>query len=568
MTTDVASLAYDIDTTEVLKATNAVDELTESSLNADAAASRLGNTSVKAGKGIGTTAKQAANLNSAFQGNSLRNASFQISQIAQQSIVTGQVFQAIAIQIPDIFAGFGTVAILAGAAIGVIGSLALGYLEARNSANSFEDSLDSLNMAFETLEGTLETSKLTTEELVETYGVYADRVRRLAIDQAEIATAQAASRLREQVNILGDTVQAYTTAQDAGRNYLNTLTRIERELGITNQEARVFEDLLSNLGNSQTFEEQQEALVGILDLLDENNVALADIPPELQRALDEMITLSNETDRLRNLMSGVADESARVSIGGGRGSVVPGTIDAQLASLGGEFIESGSGSGSSRSGGRGTRDPYEDNLNRLVESLATERETLEIWYEESQLLLEDRRARELLTEEEHRENLLRLEEEYNSRSAGIQDSGFSQRLKATGGFFGAVAGLAASGNDKLIKIAGAAGAIEATINSYRAAAQALADPTVPFYAKAAAYAATLATGLGAVAAIKGTGSGGGGSSSSASAGSATTATTETAAPQRVLLDFQGDDFAASLVQAIIEPLQEQSDLGTIFEVKR
>ena len=56
------------------------------------------------------------------------------------------------------------------------------------------------------------------------------------------------------------------------------------------------------------------------------------------------------------------------------------------------------------------------------------------------------------------------------------------------------------------------------INTYRAAAQTLADPTIPFWAKAAAVGKTVALGLSLVSAIKGAGGAGGASAGTASLG--------------------------------------------------
>lgn len=51
--------------------------------------------------------------------NSMRQASLQLSQVAQQGSVTGNYFQALAIQLPDLALGFGTLGVLAGAAAGI-----------------------------------------------------------------------------------------------------------------------------------------------------------------------------------------------------------------------------------------------------------------------------------------------------------------------------------------------------------------------------------------------------------------------------------------------------------------
>lgn len=65
-------------------------------------------------------------------------------------------------------------------------------------------------------------------------------------------------------------------------------------------------------------------------------------------------------------------------------------------------------------------------------------------------------------------------------------------------------------SNKMTKLIQTVGATQALVNAYTAASQALADPTLPFWAKAGAVAQVLATGMGLVNAIKGGGSGGGG----------------------------------------------------------
>lgn len=562
---DIVSLGYDVETSQVAKGDAALDKLTASTLNADAASKKLGASSLQMGTRMGTAAQQANNLNRASTGagrQGLRNMGLQLNQVAQQGAVTGNYLQALTIQLPDLLLGFGGVGIAVGILAGVLGPLALSFLDNSDGVDDLDGAMDALASTTDNLQRSLDLTRLTNEELVETYGEGAQKVREFAIWQAELNAAQAASRLRDQVDILGDTINAFTTAQDAGRNYLNTLARIEDEFGVTNSQARQFETILGDLGNSLTFQGQQDALSNILNFLEDNNVELSKVPPELQRALSEMITLSVETERARALMAQLAGEAASVNVG------VP-LFEQNLSDGLLPPVESEEDKKKRR--GRAKKDPYEDNLNRLVDSLRTERETLEIWYAESELLLDDHRARKLLGEEEHKEALLALEEEYQSRNSKLGDTGYNQQLSAASAFFGSVASVAQSGNDRLARIARAAGAVEATINAYRGAAQALADPTVPFYAKAAAYAATLATGLGAVAAIKS--SSDGGTATAAGGAAAGVSATETQAapedPRRVLLDFNGSpSWVEDMFADITSRIQENSDLGVIYEVAR
>lgn len=70
-------------------------------------------------------------------GNSIRQASMQLSQVAQQGSVTGNYMQALAIQLPDLALGFGTVGIIAGALAGTLGVTLIDSM--RNSGKSATD---------------------------------------------------------------------------------------------------------------------------------------------------------------------------------------------------------------------------------------------------------------------------------------------------------------------------------------------------------------------------------------------------------------------------------------------
>lgn len=67
-------------------------------------------------KGLDTTTVKTNKMS-----NSIRQASMQLSQVAQQGSVTGNYMQALAIQLPDLALGFGTVGIVAGALAGTLG---------------------------------------------------------------------------------------------------------------------------------------------------------------------------------------------------------------------------------------------------------------------------------------------------------------------------------------------------------------------------------------------------------------------------------------------------------------
>lgn len=197
-------------------------------------------------------------------------------------------------------------------------------------------------------------------------------------------------------------------------------------------------------------------------------------------------------------------------------------------------------------------------IDRLIESLRTEQETIDAWYDESQMLLADQRSMELLTAQEHNEAKLRLEQEYQERLSELRSGYDGNALQKAEAFMGGMATALANGNDKMQSAAEKFAAVEALINAYRAFNQVLADPTLPWYAKIPAAAGVLAAGMNAVSAI-------GGSSGGSSAPSA--ASTATSSQQRAIIQVEGgrSRFTVSEINDIIKGIQGEVDDGVIIE---
>jgi len=301
--TDIAQLVIDVRSdTAVVGAAN-LDKVKAASAGAQAEVSKV----------TGQTKSMATSMKSSA--GPLRQVGLNLSQVAQQGAVTGNYFQALTIQAADIGLAFGTIGIAAGAAISVLGPFAAQLLAGASNTTTFDDALQDLEVVMTSLEAPIDTLNLSLDDLIQNYGTAAERVREFALAQAELNASRAEQALRDQLSITMDVVDSFTTATDAGRAYRNTLLRIEDAFGVTNSQARVLEDSLGALSAAGTFEDQQAQLSGILDLLDQMDVSLSDVPPELQRALSEMITFSNEVDRAAVLMERLKGAAAGVSVG-------------------------------------------------------------------------------------------------------------------------------------------------------------------------------------------------------------------------------------------------------------
>ncbi|SHJ78705.1 Prophage tail length tape measure protein [Palleronia salina] len=187
-------------------------------------------------------------------------------------------------------------------------------LTAEGDAATFADRLDSLKTLQSDLDAVTDTLTMSTSELAAKYGEAAIKVREFATLQAQLRITEANAALREQATTLADAASAYTVATNAGRDYQNTLDRIQRDLGVTSAEARTFETLLGDLAAARGPEEIGNALQDVQRFLREAGVAASDLPPELASALDETIDLHAETR---------AAQKAADDLAGAAGTIAP-----------------------------------------------------------------------------------------------------------------------------------------------------------------------------------------------------------------------------------------------------
>lgn len=557
---DIVSLGYEVDTRDVLKGQDALEDLAASTVRADGASKKLTGATSTLGVSMQRTAQQSSNLNRslAMNSNAVRQVGQNLSQVVQQASVTGNVFQALTVQAADIGLAFGTVGIAVGAAITAFGALAPALLNSESAADRLESQMDALNQLLGSINATTALLEKNTRDLSAIYGQYADRVRKVAQVQAELQLSKLTDDFRTLTSVLADTDFSFRLTEQ----FLDVTSREARglsaSLGASVENTKALVDNLRILQGGAGLEEQQQAVLAISELLRSGAIQVEKFPPAFRSALTEAIRLSISTDEVRAAAERLSDASKEISFsgaisdaqkladelgvsvglaqqianarnGGGRNNNGLDALDPRNPNNTRPIFDGATGNVSqfdprrnraaSRSGG-GRADPFEQNLSRLMDSLRTERETIEQWYADSEALLNDHRAKQYLTEQEYRESIVRLEREYQARLSNIRDGSHNDTLIATSSFFGSLAEITAAGGNRLVRATQAFAAIETLINTYRAQAQVLADPSLPFFAKFAAYAKIGAAGLSLVSAIKGAGGGstaaGGGSVNPAS----------------------------------------------------
>lgn len=241
---------------------------------------------------------------------------------------------------------------------------------------------------------------------------------------------------------------------------------------------------------------------------------------------------------------------------------------------------SGGGGGGGKRGGGGKSDTYQRDLDALIQSLQTERETVDLWYQESQTILNDRRALELMTAAEHNEAKLALENEYSSRVVDIKQQEAAMVQSAAGGMYGELSSLLSSFGQKSKAAAVAALAVNTALrireviqNTAAASMKAMAElgPIAgpPAAAKIAAFGKVQAGLVLANAALSvgsmGGGGGGGGGGSSASAPSAGSSSSGGSATS-VVVQLEGSmaSLVGPMMDEIVKNLQDEHGDGVVI----
>jgi hypothetical protein len=130
-----------------------------------------------------------------------RNVALQLSQVGQQTIATGNFMQSLAIQLPDLALGFGTVGIAAGVVAGVALPLVANALfDTEDKGKALKDQLKELDAATKSYQGAVERLRSPLTDLREEFGQNTDAARALFNIQrqrAEINLINNSARTRE-----------------------------------------------------------------------------------------------------------------------------------------------------------------------------------------------------------------------------------------------------------------------------------------------------------------------------------------------------------------------------------
>ena len=490
--------------------------------------------------------------------------------------------------------------------IGVIagGAALMNYFTSAGSGTkTFKDNLDELEGAIGTLN---DVTNMYSEDglakLKEKYGTLNAEIMELIENQRILALADAAAKLKATLASIGETI---------GDGWLTTTSGDMAEIfEMSHREAAFLYGELANIKNLKTFDEQASAIGKMLDQLSlatngftDMNDAQAATFRNLVDAESQMRILEQSTRKAENA---AVDLTASAPGAGWMASAISETNmligkltkAAEIARMAtapqsqfdrGNKTYSGRGgdprnsngygfnpsksiidaaddllnpsSGSSGGGGGGGTDPYQANLDRLITSLMTERETVEKWYADNEVILNDRRAKEFLGASAHKDAMLDLERQYHEKLSKIKDDSASMSLSGMSSYFGELNTIAGGGFDGLIRAQKAFAAAQLAIDQVKALSAIWGDASIPFLAKGFAIGRTLAAFAGLKSALSGGkgASGGGSSKAPTSVGGAAAEPTRT-----TTVSFQGDPFMVAIAESVMSQMYEASGNGRVL----
>ena len=550
---------------------------------------RSGQSAAVFGKGMQASAQHTTNLMFQFQDIGMMLAAGQnpLMLAMQQGTQVSGIFHQMEMNGQSAFGGIkaGLLAMVSPMSLMTIGVIAGGAalvqwgisaLGADTDAKTLTETIDDLESSVSAVN---EISKIYSadglQSLVDKYGEVNGEILAMIENQKTFAVGAAMQSARDAVAALVEELGNVPDSADMAMRFGGIAAQnMAREMGLTTAQVVALGDALEAASQATTLDAQSAALAKINAILAQSKVAFSELTGDAIKAESAMRELANSAPSanwMSAAISGVFSlgDAIRARITEARtlaAAFTPGTYTEGGMDAAKGRVQPGGGvaiatrpediAGGSDGGGGGAADPYAANLERLITSLQTERDTVDEWYQESIAVLNDRRAMELLGAKEHADALLMIEEELQRRKAAVRDDDLSHYES----FFGSMAGALQSGGSKMLAISKGFALAEAAVSIWRGAAKAL---ELPFPASLAAWGQVIATGAKALSGIKSASFGGGGGGGGASG--PTNATSARAEPEKTTrIELMGEDWLVSLAETMMDQIYTASGKGRVI----
>lgn len=263
----------------------------------------------------------------------LQNLGYQVQDVIVQAQGGTDVMRALSMQLPQMLMGFGMAGVVIGTAAAAFLPLIGNMLSAGNEAESLEEQIKTLATGMNNLDAATKGANSPVEDILKTYGDYADQAANLLAIQRELAYVDATKALTATVRGIADAfgelerlgppvkeLPQYIQAFQAPFGQLNAdrVTDMAEALDITKEEAIRLAQAMVALDDASGPQAQVEALRAIISALDEATGGATEMNDEAAKiynflldALDAALRLS-AVDLVSNVTP-AADEAGRLA---------------------------------------------------------------------------------------------------------------------------------------------------------------------------------------------------------------------------------------------------------------
>lgn len=236
--------------------------------------------------------QQTNQASKSFASGGLRNVSLQLSQVAQQASAGGDAMRALAIQLPDLAIGFGTLGIALGAVAGLVAPIFVDMIRGADDAKELEEAVKSLSSAMKDLRSAGEDMGRPLEELLETFGAFAAGAQELSEVERQIAQISSRQELNKIQDLLADTFTigdkiANSTAQEL-EDLAAGIRVAERAIARLNEQGEALVN--AGPGEDQTRRQWLDQIAG----LEEQKQAFLDFRQRNSELIDQLRLLGDE----------------------------------------------------------------------------------------------------------------------------------------------------------------------------------------------------------------------------------------------------------------------------------
>lgn len=343
--TELAALGLSADSSGVVKATGDLDKLSGAAGRAEMAAEELAIGAKKADVALRVVGDDARATTGSLDRMSLsargtaagsltrltaaaRPVSMQLSQVAQQTMATGNAVQALAIQLPDIGLAFGTIGTVVGVLAGIGLPILISALGGSNEkAEALDKTIDNLAGSVGSLRSALDDANQSWSDLSYQFGENTAKARELFALIVEMRTFEAEQSLAASsaaiTESLGGLVEYYQKYQDISLSIYDNEDRrrvqagqlrdlisdMKDEYGLTLIQARDVTSALDDMANASGPAQMADAARELYESIMDAKRAGADIPPEMIDVARETLNAAQQALYLDGHL-GDAKESA------------------------------------------------------------------------------------------------------------------------------------------------------------------------------------------------------------------------------------------------------------------